>query len=369
MSLRDRLRKEGNGIAGRLRQRARNPFPASNQTTDNPHCVLDESAEEEVENQIVSFFQDGKSRAVVLEGTQGVGKTSLLNHIEKEIRDVLSERDDFYVVRYLPDPEASFDGTTRRLFEELGTDLLRRLADRLRDDHSVIERARSHDMRAAIHRMRKSAHSDSWDETEALMMEWLRGSRLLKRHREALGVQFRLDTVESKIGALRDLVQVSAAADALGGIFLLLDELEKQDGVLGPTAVVRYLSAVRAVVDALPERLFLMAAMTPDALIRYSAALPALSGRLQNRIELKALTSFEDAWKLARFYMDTARAELAGRSSTADRDVADILQQQEVRESYGKLRQEATRRGDAGVRHREFLHTLHLRAEKRLQAV
>ena len=108
----------------------------------------------------------------------------------------------------------------------------------------------------------------------------LRNERIeevLKVHRQSLGVQFRLDTVESRTAALRDLIQVSAAAGVLKGVFLLLDELEKQDGVLGLTAVVRYLSALRSIVDALPERLFLMIEITHDALLRYSARLAGAS--------------------------------------------------------------------------------------------
>ena len=72
-------------------------------------------------------------------------------------------------------------------------------------------------------------------------------------------------------------------ATVLKGVFLLLDELKKQDGVLGPTAVVRYLSELRSVVDARPHWLFLMLGITPDALRRYSVAFPALRGRLQNQ--------------------------------------------------------------------------------------
>ena len=147
-----------------------------------------------------------------------------------------------------------------------------------------------------------------------LMMDWLLGQRLLKGHRLSLGVQFRLETVESKTAALRDLVQVSGEAGVLKGIFLLLDELEKQGGVLGPRAIIRYLSAVRAIVDALPRRLFLMIAITPDALDRYSYSLPALRSRLENRIELSPLTEVEEAVKLAQFYIDRAAKKRDNRS-------------------------------------------------------
>src|SRR5207237_18328 len=93
----------------------------------------------------------------------------------------------------------------------------------------------------------------------------------------------------------------------LRGIFLLLDELEKQDGVLGPTAVVRYLSAMRAIIDALPSHLFMMIAVTPDAMRRYSVALPAFRSRLQNQLSLATLTNVDDALALSSFYLHNAR--------------------------------------------------------------
>lgn len=204
------------------------------------------------------------------------------------------------------------------------------------------------------------------DSAAKLMMEWLLGHRLLKAHRQSLEVQFRLDTVESKTAALRDLVQVSGAAGVLEGIFLLLDELEKQGGVLGPRAVIRYLSAVRAIVDALPKRLFLMLAVTPDALERYSFSLPALRSRLENRIELSPLTEIDEAVKLAQFYIDDARRR-ASRSRSAG-GAEQIVEQRNIENLYRELESDATRRGDTGVRQREFLHRLHTLAERTVRA-
>lgn len=365
MSLRDRLRESRDADAsGRLYDRfgiLENPFPASNQTTENPHYPLPE--DREAEDRILSFLDNGRSQVVVVAGTQGVGKTNFLNHCEAEIHDARQELEGYYVVRYLADPEASFDGTTRRLFEELGAEHLDKLAEALRSDGSSVEKARSHDMRIALRRL---AGSDDKDITDR-MMEWLLGQRLLKVHRISLGVQFSLNTVESKTAALRDLVQVSGEAGVLKGIFLLLDELEKQGGVLGPRAIIRYLSAVRAIVDALPKRLFLMIAITPDALERYSYSLPALRSRLENRIELSPLAEMDEAVKLARFYMDVARRKAAQSQSGAG-GAEPIVSQPEIENLYSKLEDQATKRGDKGVRQREFLHGLHRLAEKAIRA-
>ena len=172
--------------------------------------------------------------------------------------------------------------------------------------------------------------------------------------------------MESKTAALRDMIQVSAAAGVLNGVFLLLDELEKQDGVLGPTAIVRYLSALRSVVDALPNRLFLMLGITPDALRRYSAALPALRGRLQNQITLEPLTEVEEALKLARFYLKAERLAASIRFEGESGDNLVISKAQAV-DCFEELFETAERRGNVGVRQREFLHQLHVLAEEQIR--
>ena len=366
MSLRDRIRKlPKEGAAERLFGKfgiASNPFPASNQTSGNPHRAI--AADEEAETRILTFLHDGRSQVVVVEGTQGVGKTNFLNHVESEIRSVMDDLEGYYMVRYLADPEPSFAGTTRRLFEELGTDHLEELAGRLKDDRGPISEARSHDMQTALQRLVE----DTSEETLDLMMQWLLGLRVLKAHRLTLGIQFRLDTVESKTAALRDMMQVSAEAGVLKGVFLLLDELEKQDGVLGPTAVVRYLSALRSVVDALPRRLFLMLGITPDALRRYSAALPALRGRLQNQIALEPLTEVEEARKLASFYMEAARRAASARFDGQGGDEW-VISERQATETFEMLAEGAERVGNVGVLQREFLHRLHVLAEENIREV
>ena len=357
MSLRDRLREDRHAdTRDRLYQRfgiIENPFPASNQTNDNPHYPI--AADRQAEDIIYSFLGNERSQVVVIEGTQGVGKTNFLNHCEAEIQDARQELEGYYVIRYLADPEASFEGTTRRLFEELGTDHLHEIVRKLRENHSSIGEARSHDMRAALDALTRTDDED----VVQLMMQWLLGHRLLKQHRLSLNVNFRLDTVESKTAALRDLVQVSGAAGVLKGIFLLLDELEKQGGVLGPRAVVRYLSAVRAIVDALPRRLFLMIAITPDALERYSYALPALRSRLENRVVLSPLTDVDEAVKLAQFYVEHSRRRVR---RTEEGGMEPIVRRKEIETIYWQLDQ-AAKSGDNGVRQREFLHALHRHAE------
>ena len=243
MSLRDKLRELQDDPSQELFERfgiLTNPFPTSNQTMGNPRRPAE--VDELAEDRVVTFFRDDTSQVVVVEGTQGVGKTNFLNRFEAEVQEALQDREGYYLVRYLADPEGSFDGTTRRVFEELGKEHLDELVRQLGENEQAIDDARSHDMRSALRALAASGD----EEAKRLMNEWLLGQRPLKQHRQALGVQFRLDTVESKTAALRDIAQVSGRAGVLKGVFLLLDEIEKQGGVLGQRAIMQYLSALRA---------------------------------------------------------------------------------------------------------------------------
>ncbi|MGC1304386.1 MAG: BREX system ATP-binding domain-containing protein [Caulobacteraceae bacterium] len=371
MSLRDRLAaaaapKDGNVLFKKYGV-LENPYPSSSQTADNPHRRL--TIDDDIDARVESFVRDHKSQVIVVVGTQGTGKTNVLNYYEREIKSALGSLNGYYVVRYLADPESSFDGTLRRLFQELGFDHLEALGKKLKETYDggtleeAIEAARSHEVRIALRRL---AASGGDAETVTNLNEWFLGLRLLKAHRETLGVNFRLDTVESKTAALRDLIQVSSQVGLLNGVFLLLDELEKQDGVLSATAVVRYLSAMRAIIDALPHHLFMMVAVTPDALRRYSVALPAFRSRLENRVELSPLTEVDQAKSLAEFYLQEARTK-AVQSGQSPVGTQSLVSDQEIEELFTSALERARRAGDEGVRQRQFLHLLHTEAEQRIQ--
>ncbi|WP_168041401.1 BREX system ATP-binding domain-containing protein [Neoroseomonas oryzicola] len=319
--------------------------------------------DDDIEARIEAFMADHRTRVVIIEGTQGTGKTNLLNHYASEIRSAIEDDMGFYVVRYLADPEASFDGTIRRLLHELGPEHLQVLGQKLaQTGNGAIESARSVEVRTALYNL----SADPTLDVARSFLEWLLGMRLLNAHRNSLGVGFRLDTIEARTAALRDLVTVSAEVGLLNGIFLLLDELEKQDGVLSPTAVVRYLSALRAIIDALPSHLFMMLAMTPDAMRRYSVSLPAFRSRLQDRVELTPLQTEDESVALGRFYLDQARDAARRIRGPLPKGVQPIVTEAEMRSSFQRLLPAAQRLSDTGVRQRRFLHDLFEMAERRI---
>ena len=314
-------------------------------------------------------FEHGErtSQVVVVEGIQGVGKTNLLNYYEQQFLDYYGEDEAFYIIRYYPDPEPSFDSVLRKIFQSLDQSHFERIGRKLAEhdpvgSDEIKEKARGHEVRIVLNSLqRASRREEELQECARLALEWFVGLRVLKRHREVLGVSFRLDTVESRTQALRDIVYVSEASDLLKGILLLLDELEKQDYSLGKTPVLRFLSTIRALIDALPRCLFLMLAMTRQARRRYFAMLPALEGRLQDSLTLRPISDLAGARKLSRFYTEEARRR--ARSSAEGLDgtpgAEKLFNDDEMKDMFHHLQKRSKERGIEGVTQRDLLHHLH----------
>ncbi len=345
-----------------------NPFPAAAQTSGHPH--LNTGPDDQVDAAIKSFVESKASNALAVTASQGIGKTNLLNAYTDALRTQLSGRG-FYVIRYMPDPEPSFDPLLRSVFEQLGEEHLRRVvtataAANAATTDAALADIQGRDVRSVVEALRESARGGKPDELETrikLAYEWFIGLPARKAHRDQLKVSFRLDSVESRTRALRDIAYFSAAVGQFQGVFLLLDELEKHGSTYSKGVVVRYLSALRALIDALPRYLFLMVALTPDALERYREMLPALKGRLAHEVRLQPIASEEDSLRYWRYYLDRAREDARLEAQRhgwplADQPI-DIVTEQQAREIYREMRKAST---IDGVRQRDFLDRLNVLA-------
>ena len=341
-----------------------NPFPSAGQTSGHPHMPTE--ADQKVDEAVKIFYRDRKSHVMAITATQGVGKTNLLNAYEVALHEKLSTRG-FFIIRYIPDPEPSFDPLIKLIFESLGEDYLRNSINKLADqpNQEISEFIRTAEVKqillALLQAKPESAEKlNSW---LFLAHQWFTGLPVRKKHQEELGVYFRLDTVESKTRALRDIVSFGAEMGTLQGIFLLVDELEKQDFSLSKTLVLRYLSALRALIDALPNYLFLMAALTTDALVRYKEMLPALSGRLAHEIQLSPLRNEADAVGLWNFYLQQAQNQarhFARDNAWKNKSGKTILvNEPDAKNIFNDLLKVSTIQG---VRQREYLNKLYERA-------
>lgn len=206
------------------------------------------------------------------------------------------------------------------------------------------------------------------NERISLAYQWLLGLPVRKAHQTELGVNFRLDTVEAKTRALRDIVSLGSEMKTLEGIFILLDELEKQDFSLSKTIVLRYLSALRALIDALPKYLFLMVALTTDALNRYREMLPAIKGRLVNEVQLSPIKNAEQAVELFQFYLEQAKTEAKyyaqDKQWKAGSD--ELLRENDARLVFYELSKQHS--NIQGVRQRDYLNSLYEQANKYIEA-
>ena len=371
MSLRERMgrapQRNGAGSHYETYGVEGNPFPAAGQPSGHPR--LEDEIDDEFEGRVRDFESAGRpSQIVLVEGTQGVGKTNLLNYYEQQFREFYEGDEAFYIIRYYPDPEPSFDSVVRRIFQGLDHAHFERIGRALadapterRDDAKEV--ARNHEVRIVMNSLeRAGVESEGLSKCARLALEWFGGLRILKKHREGLGVDYRLDTVESRTQALRDVVYVSERLGLLNGILLLLDELEKQDYSLSKTPVLRFLSAIRALIDALPRNLFLVLAMTPQARSRYFAMMPALAGRLQDILELRPIEEFGQAEALCNFYVERARENARASESTRDKVQGNraIFDNDALRQLFDEVQERSSERGTEGITPRDFLHRLHM---------
>jgi hypothetical protein len=381
MSLKERLRTTSTTEIRDLRKELfsaygvlKNPFPVAGEPSGHPHHEI--RAEDEIVRAVEVFDRDRTSQVLLVEGTQGVGKTNLLNYFQSELDSLYEGAQGFYIIRYYPDPESTFDGIIRRLFqefhqEELLANLgrhLHQLSPEARED--LLETAHSHEARLMLTSLSNAAgkSEEELSLVAEVAFEWLSGMRLLNKHRVTLHIHFRLDTIESKTQALRDMVMCSSAAGLLKGMFLLLDELEKQDYSVSKTVVLRYLSAVRALIDALPNHLFMLIALTPAARTRYFSMLPAFAGRLQNIVQLKPLATDTEALPLFHFYINDARVRAKEDSAGLGKaGTKAILSDAEVQELFRQLlRRAAAEKAQEGVTQRDFLNALHRAVETKI---
>ena len=376
MSLRERM--AGHESDARQRRTYRqygvldNPFPSAGHTTRHPR---QEDAVDEALLDLFAQFEEGArlSQVVTIVGPPGAGKANLLDYYEGQFRDYYRGRGACYVIRGHPAP--SFDSLLRTILQRFGPRHLENIGRTLAQGSDTArtaakERARSHEVRIVLDRLERAGSDEHRADCARLAFEWFLGFSVSKRHRAVLGVSFRLDTVESRMQALRDLIYVSERLRLLEGIVLLIDELEKHDYSLSKTLALRFLLSIRALIDALPERLFLMLAMTSQARTRYLAMLPALASRLRDTIVLMPLRNESEANRLFEFYVANER-DAAGSSQRVrgeKQGAAELFGAEELTGMFRGLRERSERRGSDGVTPRDYLHHLHEEWENRVRA-
>jgi hypothetical protein len=155
---------------------------------------------------------------------------------------------------------------------------------------------------------------------------------------------------------------VSETVGTLRALFLLLDELEKQDDVSRSSIhIVRYLASLRALIDALPRRFFLVLAITPSARDTNRRYYPALASRLEGSIiQLKGIETFEAAKGLYNFYLQAERQRTGETRKTALANSDDPMTAKQLEELYKAAAFDAQKTGGR-LTARAWLQRLHER--------
>ena len=163
MSLRERM-----GLVAQNREAANyfetygiegNPFPAAGQPSGHPR--MEDTIDDEVARRVQNFESEYRpSQILLVEGTQGVGKTNLLNYYEQQLREYYENDEAFYIIRYYPDPEPSFDSVVRRIFQGLDHGHFERIGRALSEAAAEIrdkakEIARNHDVRIVLNSLER----------------------------------------------------------------------------------------------------------------------------------------------------------------------------------------------------------------------
>ncbi|MEZ5585368.1 MAG: hypothetical protein R3F37_23825 [Candidatus Competibacteraceae bacterium] len=177
-----------------------NPFPNAAQTSGHPH--LDTDADKTVDAAVKGFISNRESQAWAVTASQGIGKTNFLNAYEDALQRKLSDRG-FYVIRYLADPDPSFDQLLRQIIEQFGEEHLRKLIETAKKPENkerldvTLQNIRVNDVPRLFERLIKYNDDENrFQESLSLAYQWLLGLRVLKAHQDRLGIYYRLDTVE-----------------------------------------------------------------------------------------------------------------------------------------------------------------------------
>ncbi len=380
MSLRERLGiRIGDSAASRNKPRRQlfferfgfldNPFPPASQPRGHQHMPTD--ADKIIESRLQVFVRQNTTQALVVVGTQGTGKTNLLEYYQRELSDIFSEDTSNYIVRYYPDPEPDFSSVVRRIMQEFGSEFLKRIGEALAKKEEeeakfLLRKIHNPELRLAFKNL-ASSNIDERDTLAELLLEHLTGLRVFKRHAEALGIHFRLETTEAKTNALRDLIVLSGELGVFNALYLFLDELEKQ-GTQPQPVIVKYLSSIRALIDALPNKMFLLIAMSTDARSRYSEMFPALSSRLAEPITLAPVSGVLEANSLIDFYLRIAKKETIDSEEIKNwtQGSEELIVRNEVSEIYELLKNKSEKMGiRGGVTQRQLLNAVFERVEVR----
>lgn len=207
---------------------------------------------------VIKRVAEGASGAGIIIGGYGFGKTHVMLHLAKQVRNNY----DSSIIIYINTPGSSFMNLYRAFInsiiekKELLTKLVGKINNPLKEAISLIV--------------------NNGDDAE-YARQWLLGEQTPQNFRLRHGLGSR---VNEEL-ALRVMIELSRMIVSVGygPILILIDELEDII-TIGQMRKLQYLSLLRNLIDNLPSRSFLLASSTPAGWDEIVNTYPALARRL-----------------------------------------------------------------------------------------
>jgi hypothetical protein len=313
-------------------------------------------------------------------GSLGVGKTHLLNYLERGLRRnsltptlrkgladegmsrlVLAD----LILRYLPDPPEPRPGPPRP-----GGALVYELVKRARQDkraRGAMEGALRPGSPIATPLFAAAALDD---DATTWFARWLRREYTTPAQRSKLGLAGVLQSEGEAIRAVADLMRLARVAGFLRAWFLLIDQLEElwRPNVVTATRRARFLTDLRHLIDECQEGAPVAVLLAWNTTVEHEALLaaPAVQDRMQQDyralwqrlgapLDLPTLRG-EDVWPFARTYLDAAPV-------MPSRDVEWVAFRGRLEALTPDVRRERDREGPSGFAPRKVLAAWRARAE------
>ena len=307
-----------------------NPFPDVGQFISGI-CVNQDEIKREFVRTLREFYQDERSRRMIILGNTGAGKTNLLRFFEQELREWHEPSPGKQAITnlftiFVDQPQGGYFEIHRQIIDQLGAMFFTEFFEVVQRGKISLTKlpAELSGISPELIRILDSIASGSsrqlslWPEPRYLRIleTWLQGAKLSAAEKKQLSV-VSVEVGKSSTIAIKflvDLVKVFRYADLFKGLIILFDEFENILSGLSLTRQTQYAQDLRNLFDSLADSVVFVIATAPvsDNLQRIS---PALNRRLGEGVEIEPIPDEDSALAYARAYTALGREAFENKTN------------------------------------------------------
>ena len=307
-----------------------NPFPDVGQFISGI-CVNQDEIKREFVRTLREFYQDERSRRMIILGNTGAGKTNLLRFFEQELSEWHEPSPGKQAITnlftiFVDQPQGGYFEIHRQIINQLGAmfftnffEVVQRGKISLTKLPAELSGISPELIRILALIASGSSHQLSlWPETRyfRILETWLQGSKLSAAEKKQLsGVSVEIGKSSTiAIKFLVDLVKIFRYAGLFKGLIILFDEFENILSGLSLTRQTQYTQDLRNLFDSLADSVVFVIATAPvsDNLQRIS---PALNRRLGEGVEIEPIPDEDSALAYARAYTALGRETFENKTN------------------------------------------------------